>query len=275
MTGVRDVRLRARDGTGLATRWWGAEARFLLVHGLASNARLWDGVGAELAARGTGAVAVDQRGHGRSDKPGVGFDFATLAEDLATVVGDHGPVVAAGQSWGGNVVLELAARHPELVRGVVCVDGGFIRLADAFPTEDAMLVALSPPRFDGLDRATLEAGLRARLAGWPESAVHGQLANFTFGDDGSVRAHLSRDDHHTILGHLWRHDPDALADRVSVPILVLAVPGGQLSDKEARVAAFAASHPRAEVRWVEGEHDIHAQHPDLVAEALVRFEAGL
>ncbi len=41
-------------------------------------------------------------------------------------LGIERPVVA-GQSWGGNVVLELAARRPELVRGIVCVDGGWLR----------------------------------------------------------------------------------------------------------------------------------------------------
>ena len=38
----------------------------LLVHGLASNARLWDEVAAIIAGAGHDSVAVDQRGHGRS-----------------------------------------------------------------------------------------------------------------------------------------------------------------------------------------------------------------
>ena len=55
-----------------------AERRpFLLVHGLSSNARTWDGVAAELSAAGHPVVAIDQRGHGRSEKPPIsaGYDF--------------------------------------------------------------------------------------------------------------------------------------------------------------------------------------------------------
>ncbi len=42
---------------------------FVLVHGLASNARLWDGVATALVAAGHPVFAVDLRGHGRSSKP--------------------------------------------------------------------------------------------------------------------------------------------------------------------------------------------------------------
>ena len=42
-------------------------APFVLVHGLASNARLWDGVAEHLHASGHTVIAIDQRGHGRSD----------------------------------------------------------------------------------------------------------------------------------------------------------------------------------------------------------------
>lgn len=269
---VVDISVPGSDGTLLSVRVHGHEPRALLVHGLASNARLWDGMAGSLRSHGWGAVAVDQRGHGRSAKPGTGFDFPTLADDLAAVVGawGGGPMVAIGQSWGGNVVLEFAARHPHLVSAVVCVDGGFIRLADGFEGKAAMLDALAPPRFDGLRSADLEAGLRARLEGWPESGILGQLANFEESPDGTIGARLGRHDHLTILGHLWDHDPDALADRIDAPILVVAVPGG-IGAKGDRVAAFAAAHPAATVVWLEGDHDIHAQHPDLVARAVVEF----
>src|SRR5688500_3830906 len=89
-------------------------ASFLLVHGLASAARLWDGVGAALAARDLGSVAVDLRGHGESPKPDEGYDFPTVVGDLVPLLDDR--PVAVGQSYGGNVVVELAATHPDRVR---------------------------------------------------------------------------------------------------------------------------------------------------------------
>ena len=56
---------------------------FVLVHGLASNARMWDGVACELSDRGHLAVTVDLRGHGRSAKPDGPYDMATVADDVA------------------------------------------------------------------------------------------------------------------------------------------------------------------------------------------------
>ncbi|MBU6317382.1 MAG: alpha/beta fold hydrolase, partial [Acidobacteria bacterium] len=75
---AESVQLRAllRPGDGTA---------FLLVHGLASNARLWDGVAESLASAGHTVVAVDQRGHGLSSKPDGGYDFATVVADLVTL----------------------------------------------------------------------------------------------------------------------------------------------------------------------------------------------
>ena len=89
-------------------------APFLLVHGLASNARMWDGVGEELARLGHPSIAIDQRGHGRASKPDDGYDFGTLTNDLLAVIDemDIDPPIVVGQSWGGNVVMELAARSP-------------------------------------------------------------------------------------------------------------------------------------------------------------------
>lgn len=245
---------------------------FLLVHGLASNARLWDGVAARLAGAGYASVAVDQRGHGRSEPADGRFDFATLVDDLARVISSTlaRPVVAAGQSWGGNVVLELAAGHPDLARALALIDGGFLTLSEAFPDWTEAERALSPPDLTSLTGVELEAEVRARLTGWPEEGIRGQLANFHILQDGKVRPHLDRGNHMTILRHLWDHRPDEVASAVRCPVLVLAVGDGS-PDKAARVAGFAARLEDAEVRWVTGHHDVHAQMPDLVAGYLIEL----
>jgi pimeloyl-ACP methyl ester carboxylesterase len=271
--------VRTRDGIGLRVISRGDlrtdRIPFLLVHGLASNARLWDGVGDALAAAGHGNVAVDQRGHGESDKVD-GFDFPTLCDDLASVVAATvgAPVIAAGQSWGGNVVLELAARRPDLVAGVVCVDGGFIKVSEAFPEWEAAQRTLAPPSVTGMTRAQLAALIRSGLAGFPEEGISAQLANFEELPDGTVRARLSRDRHMTILRFLWEHDPDALADRVAQPVLVIATEGG-VPGKDGRVASFTGRLARGSAVWMDAHHDVHAQHPETVGALLVDFAASV
>ena len=161
---------------------------FVLVHGLASNARLWDGVATALVAAGHSVFAVDLRGHGRSSKPAGPYDVPTVADDLATMIERLGigrPVVA-GQSWGGNVVMELAARRRELVRGIVCVDGGWLEPSRDFADWAACRAALSPPRLAGRRLAEIEGYMRSAHPDWPETGIRGVLANFELRPDGTV-----------------------------------------------------------------------------------------
>lgn len=250
---------------------------FLLVHGLSSNAQLWGGMAAVLASRGHRVVAVDQRGHGLSSRTDDGYDFATLTDDLVAVMDAHGlrrPVVV-GQSWGGNVALELAVRHADRVTALVCVDGGHIDLSAQFPDKATMLAALTPPRFDGLRLADLESGLRERSAHWPESGIRGQLANVVRRPDGTVVPHLALDRHLAILDHLWAQHPVALWAEVPVATLLLPVRGGHApaDSKERAVSAAADANPRVRVTWLEGDHDVHAERPDDVARLVLDFLA--
>ena len=100
-----------------------------------------------------------------------GDDWATLSNDLAAIAAQHSwdSLIAVGQSWGGNVVLELAARRPDLVAGVGLVDGGFIKLAEAMPDWEQAREALAPPRLNGMTMAGLESWMRNANDGFPEA----------------------------------------------------------------------------------------------------------
>ena len=246
---------------------------FLLVHGLASNARLWDGVGADLARRGHPVIAVDQRGHGLSSKPDHGYDFATVTRDLYRLVTRLGwlsrPPMVAGQSWGGNVVLDLAARYPDAVSGLALVDGGTIELSARFADWPTCEAALAPPPLAGTPLSRLEGWLRGNHPDWSEEAIEGTLANMEVLEDGTVRPWLSRDNHMRILRNLWEHRPRDLYPQVEVPVtLVMAEDRSNhrwMAGKRQEVSAAVDGLRKATVHWVEGDHDLHAQHPELVA----------
>ena len=250
---------------------------FLLVHGLSSNARLWDGVARRLAAAGHEVVAVDQRGHGLSEEPASGYDTATAASDLAELIavrgwtGDRAPVVA-GQSWGGNVALTLAAVHGS-VAAVALVDGGWIHLADRFPTFDECWAQLEPPVFAGWTRAELEERAAGWNSDWPAEGRAAMLANFADLPDGTVRPHLSREHHRSIVHSLWLDDPRPLYAQVAVPVLLMpAVDAVPASTTPVTVALELL--PDAEVQWYVGaHHDLHAQLPDRCAADLLALAA--
>jgi pimeloyl-ACP methyl ester carboxylesterase len=262
-------------------RWRGVGTPFLLVHGLASNLQLWEAVAARLAGWGHAVIAVDLRGHGRSDKPDAGYDFATIIDDLAALVealGVDRPVVA-GQSWGANVALELAWRRPEQVRGVACVDGGWIELRRRFPDWDECARVLAPPDTTGRTSAEIEAGVRARHPDWPESGIRATLACFEHLGDGTVRPWLARARHLAILRALWEHEPSTRYAGVKVPVLLVPADPGPGSDAEwdhgrkRHVEEAAAALTSSRLHWMAGDHDLHAQHPDEVAEVLHRATA--
>lgn len=248
---------------------------FLLVHGLASNARMWDGCAEALAALGHRSVAVDLRGHGRSDKPDHGYDFETVTDDLARLieaVGLDRPVLA-GQSWGGNLVVEFAARFPGASRGIAAVDGGTIELSDRFDSWDDVAEALRPPPLTGMSSARLLAMMRASHPDWPHSGIEGSMANFEHLADGTLRPWLTLDRHLQILRGLWEHRPTRRLGEVRDPVMFVPADNGAVAwthDKEASIErAVAALNAPARTVWFRpADHDLHAQFPERLAEVL-------
>jgi pimeloyl-ACP methyl ester carboxylesterase len=271
-------------GTGVALRTvrWGnpAEASavpLVLIHGLASNALLWEGAALEFAALGHAVVAVDLRGHGLSEKPDDGYDMQTVTNDVAGVLrvlasqGYERPVVA-GQSWGGNVVIELALTHPELVRGVVAVDGGFLELQEHFPQWEECSVALRPPNLLGTPVARMRGYMESAHADWPKTGIDGGMANFEQLPDGTIRPWLTLERHLMVLRGLWEHKPTHIYKDITVPVMFVPAegPGGVFAETK-RHAVERALHsvPKVRVEWFSpADHDLHAQHPVRFAQAV-------
>jgi pimeloyl-ACP methyl ester carboxylesterase len=260
----------------------GSALVFLLVHGLASNARLWDGVARFLGEEGFASAAVDLRGHGRSDKPDDGYDYDTMCADLEAVtaaVADAtgaARTVAVGQSYGGNLVLELAARQPASLVGVACVDGGVIDLGGRFATFEEVERELAPPVLVGMPATELEEQIRAAHPDWSDEAIAGTMANLEVHPDGTVSPWLTLPRHLAILRAMWSARPTESYPRIAVPVLLLpaespGAPSEWAREKREGVDLALASLADAQVQWFSpADHDVHAQHPRAVGEALVR-----
>ncbi|MBI4218744.1 MAG: alpha/beta hydrolase [Chloroflexi bacterium] len=262
----------------LSVRDWPGQGRaFVLLHGLSSNARTWDGVASTLNRAGHHVVAYDQRGHGKSDKPDSGYAFEDVTADLKALLTrlEIDRPVLAGQSWGGNVVLDFAARFPSAASGIALVDGGFIELSSRPGASwDRVSIELRPPDLDGMTRDQLEERLRGRYphitAGWLE----GVFGNFEISDDLRIRRRLSIANHMKILRAMWEQRPTALYPKISDPVLILLPREQTDADREWRraraVGTALKSLKRARAVWFEDSvHDLHMQRPEELAVAML------
>jgi pimeloyl-ACP methyl ester carboxylesterase len=294
-----DARVSVADGVRLHIRRWMPVHRdptsavanlpppavpsreFILVHGLSSNARLWDAVAARLADAGHSATAVDLRSHGESDAPEDGYDTATAADDVARAAESLGikSAVVVGQSWGGNVVVRLAAKHPEVVAALALVDGGWLSPSSEFDSWEAAERTLRPPEIDGRSAAQMRAMLRASHPQWSDDAIDATAANLAVMPDGTIRRRLSIPHHMQIVRSMWNDPPTPDYSAIRVPVLLMpALPAdpGTAAGRRARVARAAALLADASIsEYIGGDHDLHAQQPERVAGDVLALAARL
>jgi pimeloyl-ACP methyl ester carboxylesterase len=270
------------DGVRLSAREWGGGTQaVVLLHGLASNARIWDGVASRLAGAGLRVVALDQRGHGDAEQPPTGYDFASVGRDLAAALAALGierPLLA-GHSWGANIALQFAADRPGAVAGLALVDGALLGVAEwAGPSRAEARRRLAPPRFavpltDWLARAgRFDAGGPGQP--WVRDFLR---AGVDVDDQGVARARFQFDNHMQVVDALYDQRPEALYPLVDRPVLLCpaADPSDGAAHAEAkRGAAVRASDllPSATITWFEDTmHDIPLQRPAALAAELARF----
>ena len=261
----------------------------VLLHGLASNARIWD-MTAPLLAERFRVLALDQRGHGLSGKPDDGYDFQSVAGDLHAfleAIGLERPALA-GHSWGGNVALQFAADWPDAVSGLILVDGGFLEIS-AFEgmTWERTLELMSPPPLAGLKLQAFLQGARnwpglGEL--WNDEVQEIVLANFRIDEDETIQPHLTRENHLRILRSLWEQKPSELWSALLCPLLL--VPAARehsdprnaiwMEHKRKGLALAQERVPAAQVVWMEDTiHDVPLQRPEELARVMKEFLLGL
>jgi pimeloyl-ACP methyl ester carboxylesterase len=271
------------DGVRLrATRWPGDGPAVLLLHGLASTRHIWDLVVPHLVGSGPGSaavVALDQRGHGESERPERPYDGDTVVRDVLTALDAVGlsRVVVVGHSWGATVALRLAASAPGRVLSCVALDGGMGSLVGDGRSRAEVRALLTPPR-TAVEPDELP-GLLAHgplAPWWSDDVAAAVLPLFEVGADGLARPRLPFDAHMAVLDDLLDTDHEQLWPRIACPtwmVTCLPPPGHDqpfdvLKERGADRAGLALRTPRL-LAWHGAVHDVPLQWPALVA-GLVR-----
>ena len=105
--------IKSHDGTELFCRRWGDGPPVVFVHGWALNSDAWQPAMLRTVHAGYQAIAFDRRGHGRSDDPGRGYDYDSLADDLAAVIEefDLKDLTLVGHSMGCAEIARYLSRY--------------------------------------------------------------------------------------------------------------------------------------------------------------------
>ena len=95
----------------------------ILIHGLLLSQKMHRPLAAALAARGNRVVTIDLLGHGVSERPRDMWRYSmSLFGEQVVALMDHlelEQAVVLGTSLGANTALEVSARAPERLRGMV------------------------------------------------------------------------------------------------------------------------------------------------------------
>jgi pimeloyl-ACP methyl ester carboxylesterase len=264
--------------------WGGSGEWLVLLHGLASQAHIWDLV-APLLTDSFRVIAIDQRGHGLSDKPDSGYDWATITSDLDVILNvlnaSRDRAVLAGHSWGGNVAAQYAADQPDRVNGLILIDGGFLQIGDRldWPTVEKFL---EPPDLIGTPVDEFRANMKMWMgSAWSAEAEAITLQNFEVRADGTIAPRLRKSNHMQVVRALWEHRPAELWAHVQCPVLMLPAVSPEphdertrntLENKRRNVATAEERLPRSQTIWMTDTiHDIPLQRPAELAEAIKTF----
>jgi 2-(acetamidomethylene)succinate hydrolase len=240
----------------------------LFFHGITSNSAVFAPMMARLSDRFT-TIAVDQRGHGLSDKPESGYDANDYAEDIASLIRtfDRGPAILVGHSLGSRNSVTAAARHADLVQSVVAIDFTPYIEDEVFDALEARVNA-----GDQLfrDVNAVEAYLAARYPNIPADAIRIRAESGYRAVEGGLRplaspAAMAR----TAKG--LRADLTPVYREVTRPVLIVRGEKSKLVSAEA-LAKTSRLRPDMPVVVIPGaDHYVNEVSPEATLKAITNF----
>lgn len=287
---VEQFDLRGAEGLRLVADVYGPPdgPPALLLHGFGQTRQSWGKAARDLGAQGWRAYAVDQRGHGDSDRSvTAAYQYPDFSADvLALRATVKAPPLVIGASMGGIAALVAqGTSDTQLYRGLVLVD-----ITPDIDMDGARRIisfmAANPDGYTDLDEA-VEAIAAYRGPGRGKPSADGLARVLRQGADGRWRWHW--DSRLLEARRAWFADPAAAelhrekmraemmtgVHKLGVPTLL--VRGGS-SDVVTREAAQALLRLLPHARFVDvadASHMVAGDRNDVFSAAVLEFASPL
>jgi non-heme chloroperoxidase len=273
------VRVGSQNGSGIDIYFedHGSGPPVMLIHGYPLDGRSWERQERALLEAGYRVISYDRRGFGQSSKPTTGYDYDTLAADLAVLIGhlDLRDINLVGFSMGtGEVTRYLGSRGSARVRRAALLGAlpPFLLKTDDNPQGvdgqvfDRIKAALAADRFAYLE-TFLNDSYNADVLGGTRISDQAWYAAFIAALAASAHATCACVD-------TWLTDFRPDLRKIDIPTLVI-------HDTDDRILPVTATAERLpgfinDIRVItidHGPHNITWTHPDEVNAALLSFLA--
>jgi lipase len=232
----------------------------ICLHGVTGHGERYKRLAEKRWAKSFRVLAPDLRGHGRSDTEPP-WTFETHVADLVETIDALGIAQAdwVGHSFGGRLILELSARHPERIRRAVLLDPA-IQVLPHIARTFAELELAEPLYASADDYADSRSDSPARELVLEDAALHCEEL-----PDGRLRRRTFQPAVVSIYGELASEPPRP--ETLRAPTLLVYAPSYGLV-REEQLAAYAG---RVETFGVPGMHMVMWDAFDEVADAVERF----
>ena len=265
---------------GLSMRyyeWPGTGPNMVLLHPSSGYGRMWD-----MTARSLGeqlhVFALDQRGHGDTDRPDGSYAAEEYAEDLHLFLDAMGlrSAIVAGHSLGGRVAQVFAAEYPEQCAAIILVGGP--HYSNFFQERDRVNAVL-----EGAER------MRTSRTEFPSATdALAYLREFRPNDSEEARRHRVEHNTRPLPGGGLAFKYDSLrvaqglahmadnlriyAERATCPVVIIrGSQSSHLTKEEAE--RLAAIWRDARIIEVQGDYALEMENPKGLAQAILDFTA--
>jgi pimeloyl-ACP methyl ester carboxylesterase len=256
---------------------WGAgTSSIVLVHATGFHAYVWRPI-AENLGRDYRVIAVDQRGHGDSDKPESGYAWEVFGDDLYHVLTrlHVTPIVAVGHSAGATAIALCAAAHPGLMRRAVLIDPIlFPRAPEGQVVQNSLAHRARKRRMVWESRTAMFHSYRVRepFKLWREDVLWAYIEEGTvLRADGHIELKCPGAIEAQVYEMAPRLDGFGILGQVTIPVLLLR---GESSEAFPETSATYAHSllPHAELKTIaRSTHFVPMERPDAVERAVRRF----